>query len=150
MSTATSGRRWLSRSEAETEEVGAELVHCFGKDQVLLLTGNLGSGKTVLVRGLATALGVDRREVQSPTYSLIHEHQGAFGRLVHIDLYRLEPPEVAGLGLEELIEGPGIKAIEWADRLPAPPPDAVQVHIRRLTGGGREITTAPPPERRSA
>lgn len=150
MSAATSGRRWTSHSEAETEEIGAELVHSFGKDQVLLLTGNLGSGKTVLVRGLATALGVDRREIQSPTYALIHEHHGARGRLVHVDLYRLEPREAESLGLEELLSNPGVKAIEWADRLPFTLPEAVRVAIRRQPDGGREITTAPTPKRNSA
>lgn len=135
-----STRRWSSRSEADTEKVGGELADAFGADRTLLLFGELGSGKTVLVRGLATALGIDRREIQSPTYTLIHEHRGARGNLVHVDLYRLEPPEIAGLGLEELLAGPGVKAIEWADRLPAAPPDAVRVVFRQLTGGGREIT----------
>jgi len=135
----TATRSWTSRSEAATETAGRELVEAFGHDVTLLLYGDLGSGKTVLVRGLAAALGVDRREIQSPSYALIHEHEGSRGRLVHVDLYRLDPPEVDGLGLEELLEGPGVKAIEWADRLPAPPPDAVRVTLRETRGGGREI-----------
>ena len=130
---------WRSDSEAETEAVGAELARAFGPDGVLLLLGDLGSGKTVLVRGMARALGVDRQEIQSPTYTLIHEHRGERGRLVHVDLYRLEPPEVESLGLEELLAGPGVKAIEWADRLPEAPPGAVTVRIVRRPGGGREI-----------
>ncbi len=130
---------WSSRSEAETEAVGAELARAFGPDGALLLFGDLGSGKTVLVRGMARALGVDRQEIQSPTYTLIHEHRGERGRLVHVDLYRLEPPEVESLGLEELLAGPGVKAIEWADRLPEPPPGAITVRIVRRPGGGREI-----------
>ncbi len=127
---------WQSHSEAETEAVGAELARAAAPDGVLLLLGELGSGKTVLVKGMARALGVDRQEIQSPTYTLIHEHQGTNGRLVHVDLYRLEPAEVESLGLEELLAGPGVKAIEWADRLPHPPPGAVTVRIARLPGGG--------------
>lgn len=141
----TATRRWSSRSETATETIGGELVDAYGNHRTLLLLGDLGSGKTVLVRGLAAALGIDRREIQSPTYTLIHEHRGTRGRLVHVDLYRLEPPEVDGLGLEELLAGPGVKAIEWADRLPAPPPDAVRVTLRKLGGGGREIVADPWP-----
>jgi tRNA threonylcarbamoyladenosine biosynthesis protein TsaE len=138
-------RRWTSRSEAETEEIGAEIAAALGGEVTLLLIGDLGSGKTVLVRGLAAALGVDRREIQSPTYALIHEHRGARGDLVHVDLYRLEPPEVGGLGLDELLASPGVKAIEWAERLPAPPPDAVRVRLETLPGGDREIVADPWP-----
>lgn len=130
---------WSSHSEADTERIGAELARAAGPAAVLLLVGDLGSGKTVLVRGIAAALGVDRREIQSPTYTLIHEHEGKRGRLVHVDLYRLEPGEIATLGLDELLAGPGIKAIEWAERLPATPPGAVRVAIRRRAEGGREI-----------
>ncbi len=133
---------WRSRNEAETEAVGAELARAFAPDGVLLLLGDLGSGKTVLVKGMARALGIDRQEIQSPTYTLIHEHQGTGGRLVHVDLYRLEPAEVESLGLEELLAGPGVKAIEWADRLPHPPPEAVTVRIARHPDGGRQITLA--------
>lgn len=77
----------------------------------------MGTGKTVLVRGIGRALGIDPREIQSPTYNLIHEHEGEHGRLVHVDLYRLEGDEIAALGLEEILDGEGIKAVEWAERL---------------------------------
>ncbi|RMH18728.1 MAG: tRNA (adenosine(37)-N6)-threonylcarbamoyltransferase complex ATPase subunit type 1 TsaE, partial [Acidobacteria bacterium] len=94
--------------------------------------------------GMARALGVDPREVQSPSYTLIHEHRGTAGRLVHVDLYRLEEAaEIEALGLEELFAGPGIKAVEWAERLASPPLGAVAVHLRRLAGGGREIRVVP-------
>jgi tRNA threonylcarbamoyladenosine biosynthesis protein TsaE len=137
-------RRRVSRGEAETEAVGAELARELGAGGgVVLLDGDLGSGKTVLVRGLAAALGIDRREIQSPTYTLVHEHRGEGGRLVHVDLYRLAPEEVDGLGLDELLSGPGIKAIEWPDRLPAPLPGAWRVHLRRRQGD-REIAVTPP------
>ncbi|MEM7356370.1 MAG: tRNA (adenosine(37)-N6)-threonylcarbamoyltransferase complex ATPase subunit type 1 TsaE [Acidobacteriota bacterium] len=135
-------QRVLSHSEAETEAVGAALVASVGGEAVILLEGDLGSGKTVLVRGIADALGIDRREVQSPTYTLIHEHEGPRGRLVHVDLYRLEGEEIVALGLEEMLAGPGIKAIEWAKRLDETglaPSAAYRVELRRTATGEREI-----------
>lgn len=125
--------RRSSRSVAETEAVGAELAALLGPDDTLLLRGGLGAGKTVLVRGLARALGVDPAEIQSPTFTLIREHLGAGGaRLVHLDLYRLEPREVESAGIEELLAGPGVKAVEWAERLPFEPPSAWAVKIARV------------------
>jgi tRNA threonylcarbamoyladenosine biosynthesis protein TsaE len=117
------GRKWVTRGAAETERLGAALAPELVPDGVLLLSGELGSGKTVLVRGLAGALGIDPRQVLSPTFNLIREHQGGGGgggRLAHLDLYRLEPEEAAGLGLDELLSGGGVKAVEWAERLPCP------------------------------
>jgi tRNA threonylcarbamoyladenosine biosynthesis protein TsaE len=131
-------RTITTHSEAETERLGEELAAT--GDAVILLEGDLGSGKTVLVRGIARALGIDPREVQSPTYTLIHEHQGLRGRLVHVDLYRLEPHEIDGLGLDELLAGPGVKAIEWADRLAGHGlPGTVRVRLRRTAAGQREV-----------
>ena len=85
----------------------------------------------MLARGIGEGLGIDRREVQSPTFTLIREHQGRGGRLVHVDLYRLDPEEVAALGLEELLAGPGVKVVEWAERLPFAVPGARWLRLRR-------------------
>lgn len=93
----------------------------------------------MLVRGIAAALGVDRAAVRSPTYTLIDEHRGRAGRLVHVDLYRLDPEEVETLGLDEILAGEGVKAIEWPERLSAAVPGAVAVTLRRRPDGGREI-----------
>jgi len=136
-------RRTTSRDEADTEAIGEALARELGLAGVVLLEGDLGSGKTVLVRGLGRALGVDRREIQSPTYALIHEHDGARGRLVHVDLYRLEPVEVEALGLDEVLAGPGLKAIEWAERLERGVA-GTRVRIRELAGGAREISVLTP------
>ncbi len=80
--------------------------------------------------------------MQSPTFTLIREHRGSGGRLVHVDLYRLDPEETAALGLEELLAGPGVKVVEWAERLPFAVPAARWLRLRRLgdpDGEGREI-----------
>jgi tRNA threonylcarbamoyladenosine biosynthesis protein TsaE len=138
-------RHWTTASEAETEALGAALGRELQPSGVLLLSGDLGSGKTVLTRGVAAALGIAPGEVQSPTYTLIREHRSAGsageggGRLVHVDLYRLSPEEAADLGLEELLEGPGVKVVEWAERLGFAVPGALRLALRRRPDGGREI-----------
>ena len=132
--------RWVTHSEEETRDLGQTLARELAPDGVLLLSGELGSGKTVLARGIGAGLGIDPREVQSPTFTLIREHEGRGGRLVHVDLYRLEPEQTAALGLEELLAGPGVKVVEWAERLPFAVPGARRLLFQRLADGeGREI-----------
>jgi len=130
----------ITYSEEETRALGAELARELAPDGVLLLSGDLGAGKTVLARGVAEGLGIDPGEVQSPTFTLIREHRGSGGRLVHIDLYRLDPQETSGLGLEELLAGPGVKVVEWAERLPFAVPGAQALRLARRPEGGREIS----------
>lgn len=130
----------LSADEAATEAHGHWLATAMGGRGVILLRGDLGSGKTVLVRGVAAALGVDRREVQSPTYALVHEHQGDAGFLVHADLYRLEAGEVESLGFDEHLEQGALLAVEWPDRWLRPPRDAVQVDVSRMKDGRRRLS----------
>jgi tRNA threonylcarbamoyladenosine biosynthesis protein TsaE len=108
------------------------------------LKGDLGSGKTVLVRGIADALGIAREEIRSPTYTLVHEHDGMVGRLLHLDLYRLQMAELPALGLDEILAGPGVKAVEWAERLPTDYcPGAMEVSLRTMASGQREILCRP-------
>ncbi|HLX07443.1 MAG TPA: tRNA (adenosine(37)-N6)-threonylcarbamoyltransferase complex ATPase subunit type 1 TsaE [Thermoanaerobaculia bacterium] len=157
--TAAPGRRWVTRGAAATERLGGELAAELTPDGVLLLSGELGSGKTVVARGVAGALGIDPRQVLSPTFNLIREHRGGAGgalRMVHVDLYRLAPEEAAGLGLEELLAGPGVKVVEWAERLPAAlaaaAAPAITLRLRRLPEGGdeaREIVETAPAVRRT-
>jgi len=133
-------KRWVTHSEAETQGLGREIGRELAPDGVLLLAGDLGAGKTVLSRGIGEALGIAASEVQSPTFTLIREHRGSGGRLVHVDLYRLAPEETAALGLEELLAGPGVKVVEWAERLPFAVPGARTLRLARLPeGDGREI-----------
>jgi len=136
-------RSWITHSEEETRALGALLARELAPDGVLLLSGDLGAGKTVLAQGVAAGLGIDPDEVQSPTFSLIREHRGSgesSGRLVHADLYRLAPEETGALGLEELLAGPGVKVVEWAERLPFPVPGATALRLARRPEGGREIS----------
>ena len=85
---------------------------------MLALTGDLGTGKTVLTRGIALGLGIPMDQVSSPTFTLIQEYPGSI-RLIHVDLYRLErPSELSALGLEEYFTPSTIVIIEWAERFP--------------------------------
>ena len=122
---------WRSSSVEETRAIGRTLAEELAPDGTLLLVGELGAGKTALVQGLAAGLGIEPAEVQSPTYTLAREHRGGRARLIHLDLYRLEPAEVAASGFEELLLGPGVKAVEWAERLPFEVPGAVKLALER-------------------
>jgi tRNA threonylcarbamoyladenosine biosynthesis protein TsaE len=139
-------RSWTTASEAETRGVGAELGAELAPDGVLLVHGDLGAGKTVLARGVAEALGIDPAEVQSPTFIVMREHAASGpdgGRLVHVDLYRLDPDEAAAAGVEEVLAGPGVKVVEWAERLPYDPPGALRLRIERRGESAREIHEVP-------
>jgi len=105
----------------------------------VLLAGDLGAGKTAFVRGMAEGLGIDPREVSSPTFTLIQEYRGGRLTLFHVDLYRVQPTEVDDLGLDEITLGGGVTAIEWPDRLPRPFDGAVRVAIARSDGDERVI-----------
>jgi tRNA threonylcarbamoyladenosine biosynthesis protein TsaE len=130
-------RRWTTASESETEGVGRSLAAELSPDGVLLLDGDLGSGKTVLTKGIAAGLGIDPLQIQSPTFTIIREHEGSGGRLIHVDLYRLEPEQVAGIGLEEFLAGSGVKVVEWAERLDVPVAGALRLELRR-SGNAKE------------
>jgi tRNA threonylcarbamoyladenosine biosynthesis protein TsaE len=119
-----------SRSEAETAAAARDLAGDLRPDDVVLLTGDLGAGKTAFVRGLAEGLGLDSGEVSSPTFTLIHEYRGGRLTLYHIDLYRLSPREADDLGLDDLIVSGGVVAIEWPDRWLRPPTDAIRVELK--------------------
>jgi tRNA threonylcarbamoyladenosine biosynthesis protein TsaE len=83
---------------------------------VLLLTGDLGTGKTTFVQGLALGLGLDTRP-RSPTFTMVQSHEGGRYPLVHVDLFRCSTSqEVAAIGLEELIEPPAVAAVEWGEK----------------------------------
>jgi tRNA threonylcarbamoyladenosine biosynthesis protein TsaE len=113
---------------------------------VIALSGDLGAGKTCFIQGLAAGLGVEG-PVTSPTFIMIAEHAGRLP-LYHVDLYRTESlGEIRRLGLEELLDGPGITAIEWAEKAePLLPARAIRVTIRGAGDEPRavEIEGAPP------
>lgn len=132
-----------THSEAETARIGRDLAGSLDSGAVVVLSGDLGAGKTAFVRGMAEGLGIDPQDVSSPTFTLIQEYRGGRLTLFHIDLYRLQPREVDDLGLEEMARGGGVMAIEWPDRLPRPLGDAITVHIEHGDETTRTISIVP-------
>jgi tRNA threonylcarbamoyladenosine biosynthesis protein TsaE len=113
-----------------------------GPGTLLLLYGDLGAGKTAFVRGLAVGLGVPADDVSSPTFTLVQEYRGRL-RLQHVDLYRVQPgDDVDELGLDECLARGDVVAVEWADRLAAPPPGALVVEIADLGDDDRRLRIA--------
>jgi tRNA threonylcarbamoyladenosine biosynthesis protein TsaE len=106
-----------SEGPADTEALGRAWGGEVDPGWVILLYGELGAGKTVLVRGLARGLGSPAR-VHSPTFNLLHVYRGGRLPLFHLDLYRLDGPEaVVNAGLEEYLVNEGVTVIEWPERL---------------------------------
>ncbi len=133
----------VTSAEDETSAAGERLAARLGPGDVVLLYGELGAGKTAFVRGLARGLGADVEDVSSPTFTLIQEYRGRV-MLYHVDLYRLDPPEIDDLGLEELVCGDGVVAIEWADRWRGRPDDVVEVRLEDIGDERRRIRISPP------
>ena len=104
----------------------------------MLLSGDLGAGKTAFVRGLANGLGIDPADVTSPTFTLVHEYRGGRLPLVHVDLYRLERADLDELGMDSELANQGVLAIEWPERLVRVPAGAVSVEI---TTTGEDLRT---------
>jgi tRNA threonylcarbamoyladenosine biosynthesis protein TsaE len=126
--------------EAETAAVGEALGRGLRPGDVVLLYGDLGAGKTAFVRGMARGVGANPDEVSSPTFTLVQEYTGLAATLYHVDLYRLEPAEVDDLGLEDLVAGEAIIAIEWAERWKGRPDDVIDVRIEDGGEDQRRIT----------
>ena len=107
----------ISRSAEETRELGKAWGRIAGSGWLVALSGDLGSGKTELVKGIAAGLGITER-VHSPTFALVHEYGGGRLPLVHLDLYRLaNAAAIFSAGLEEYLQGaPGVVVAEWIDR----------------------------------
>lgn len=114
----TREKRLRTRSENGTLALGEMLAELLPAPKLVVLRGDLGMGKTTLVRGMALALGADAADVTSPTFTLVHEYKGRKVRLVHLDLYRLEEErEIEGIGLWEMVEAAdALVMVEWGDK----------------------------------
>lgn len=128
-----------SNSEQETRDIASALARDLAMGSVLLLTGDLGAGKTAFVRGLAAGLGIDPGEVTSPTFTLVHEYRGGRLPLIHVDLYRLDRADLDEIGLDQDLAATGVVAIEWSERLSRAIPDATTVTISDRGGDCRDI-----------
>jgi tRNA threonylcarbamoyladenosine biosynthesis protein TsaE len=124
-----------SRSAAETLALGVRLARLLGCGDVVVLSGDLGAGKTVLAKGIAAGLGVTE-PVVSPTFTIVREYEGDVP-LQHLDVYRLDHfQEVIDLGLDELLDGHAVTVVEWGEAVSALlPQDRLEV-----------VLMVPPPE----
>jgi tRNA threonylcarbamoyladenosine biosynthesis protein TsaE len=136
---------FLADPEA-TRSLGVTLGQSLPAGSVILLEGDLGSGKTTLVQGLGEGLGITN-PIVSPTFTLINEYTEGRLPLYHLDLYRLQPAEVQALNLESYWEGVelplGIVAIEWAERLPYKPDSYLSVCLKYSADTGRQAYLLP-------
>jgi tRNA threonylcarbamoyladenosine biosynthesis protein TsaE len=110
---------WTSQNERETFNLGMSIGEQLQGGEVLLLNGSLGAGKTVLVKGIAHALGLDEEDITSPTFTLVNPHEGRL-LLYHIDLYRLDEGASAAhaVDLDEILtDEKAVIVIEWAERM---------------------------------
>jgi tRNA threonylcarbamoyladenosine biosynthesis protein TsaE len=131
---------FLSTSEADTERLGRALAEALVEGCVVALSGPLGAGKTRLVQAISAASGVDRRDVVSPTFVLVHEYRGT-RPIYHLDAYRLaDDDEFLQLGADEYFPPPNLVFIEWAERVArCLPADRLEITIVVLEGNGRRF-----------
>lgn len=134
-----------TRSPEETEDLGAALGGACRGGEALLVSGDLGAGKTRLAKGVGRGLGLAPSHVTSPTFTLQAVYRGRLP-FYHIDLYRItDPEELVSLELFDELEGPGVTLVEWPERGGPHLPPGLAVHIEGEGDGPRRLTFGPPP-----
>ena len=130
-----------SMNVGETVVFGRSLGALLEKGMVVALNGELGAGKTTLVKAIAAELGIPEEDVRSPSYTLINEYEGRLP-VYHFDLYRLiDSSELYDLGYDEYLEGNGISIVEWADAIPdALPSEYLSIKIEIVSDEKRKFT----------
>ena len=130
----------MTESVNETLAIGKKLGRLLSPGDVILLTGELGAGKTCLVKGIADGLGIKGTRITSPTFIIINEYTGKIP-LYHIDLYRIGSIEdLRDIGMEELVYGKGVTAIEWAERIKDTLPDErMEISLKWVDDKSRTI-----------
>ena len=128
-------------SAAETEALGRRLATAFVPGDVVALYGDLGAGKTHLVKGICGGLGVPSEAVTSPTFTLVNEYAGADFPIYHLDAYRVERlDELFELGYEDYFYGEGLCLIEWPEKVePLLPPHTRRLRLQHAGGDRRRI-----------
>jgi tRNA threonylcarbamoyladenosine biosynthesis protein TsaE len=135
----------MSRNSIDTEMLGEHVGRLLEAGDIVCLYGELGSGKTVLTKGMARGLEVTpERAVRSPSFVLMHRYHGRVP-MYHADLYRLDgPTDIEDIGLRECLGGDGVAVIEWADKLDASlPAERLEITIAHQTEETRLITITP-------
>lgn len=132
--------RLQSKSDYETRDIGRRLGERLKPGDVVCLFGDLGAGKTTMVKGIASAFGIQERDITSASFTIIAEYNTAVP-FYHIDLYRItSDDEAADLGLQEYLDSDGVSVIEWAERAEKEMPDRfIRVNIRQTEDNCREF-----------
>ncbi len=129
----------LTKSPNETIRLGKKIGKDLNPRDIVLLYGQLGTGKTLLIKGMCLGLGV-KSEIKSPSFVIINEYQGILP-IYHIDLYRVKPEEIFHLHLEEYFYNCGVTMVEWADRLKSSPiGTTMKIYLHHLDNQKRRIT----------
>ncbi len=130
---------FITHSPEETFALAKSIGEQLKGGETVLLSGELGAGKTVFAKGLAAGLGIEPAEVTSPTFTLINAHDGRL-RFYHVDLYRLDDGAHRNLGLEEIFDDEkAVSVIEWAERLSRAPACAVAVELTYVSDCERRV-----------
>lgn len=132
------------RSPEETWAWGKQLTRILRVGDVIALVGELGSGKTTLVQGLAAGWGC-RRRAMSPTFALVNEYRSPRGAFFHMDMYRLTPRELEAFPLEEYLDQRALCVIEWADRVRERlPADTLEIDLEGIESPRRSLRIVHP------
>jgi tRNA threonylcarbamoyladenosine biosynthesis protein TsaE len=134
-------KKYISKSPDETKEIGFQLGKVLRQGDVVGLFGELGSGKTTLIKGMARAFGIEERDVVSASFTVIAEYPTT-PPFIHIDLYRIKrDTELDEIGFWDHVSGDGISVIEWADRAGRNlPEEMIKIKLKSLNVEIREIT----------
>jgi len=134
---------YITHSAEETITLGRELAARLRPPRVIVLTGDLGAGKTTIIKGIAEGLKVESQEnVTSPTFTLVHEYRGPSVTLYHIDLYRVDSlRQLETLGLDDLRDERGLILLEWGEKFERFRNEAdAEIRIERIGENDRKIT----------
>jgi tRNA threonylcarbamoyladenosine biosynthesis protein TsaE len=136
-------REFTTSSPEETIAVGRELASLLAPPKLVVLTGDLGAGKTTLVKGIAQGFqAAEEEDVTSPTFTLIHEYRGPSATLYHIDLYRIDTPrELDTLALNDLMDDKSVLLMEWGEKFERFQRERdVEIAINRISDNRRAIS----------
>ena len=133
--------RYALKGIPATNVLGNCLSIVLGPGNLLLLSGELGAGKTSLTKAIASGLGIEEKEVTSPSFAIIHEHLSGRLPLIHVDLYRLGPhADITEIGLEDYLDGENVVIIEWAEYLKDPLVEtALKIDLSFIDEQSREV-----------
>lgn len=135
-------REFTTKSAKQTIALGRELAAVLAPPKLVLLRGDLGAGKTTLVKGIAQGFqAASEEDVTSPTFTLVHEYRGPEATLYHIDLYRVDTPrELETLGLDDLISDQSVLLIEWGEKFARFERERdVEIALKRIAENERTI-----------